>query len=121
MPIELGTKNTLLDGALTLNGDVFYYNYKGYQISRNRGSHGDQHEFQCHGEGRGTRSELGTGARPEIQSSPAAMKTRRIDKGNQSIDLMDRTAGNPDWMVVKPFVTQASNCILADLCRCSAC
>ncbi len=25
---------------------------------------------------------------------------------------MDRTAGNPDWIVVKPFVTQASNCIL---------
>jgi iron complex outermembrane recepter protein len=31
---ELGSKNTLLDGALTLNGDVFYYNYTGYQISR---------------------------------------------------------------------------------------
>ena len=30
---ELGSKNTLLDGALTLNGDVFYYNYKDYQIS----------------------------------------------------------------------------------------
>ena len=30
---ELGTKNTLLDGGLTLNGDVFFYNYKGYQIS----------------------------------------------------------------------------------------
>jgi outer membrane receptor protein involved in Fe transport len=25
---------------------------------------------------------------------------------------MDRTAGNPDWMVVKPFVTETSNCIL---------
>ena len=25
---------------------------------------------------------------------------------------MDRTAGNPLWMVVRPFVTQASNCIL---------
>ena len=25
---------------------------------------------------------------------------------------MDRTAGRPGWMVVKPFVTQASNCIL---------
>ncbi len=25
---------------------------------------------------------------------------------------MDRTAGNPGWVVVKPFVTQASNCIL---------
>ncbi len=30
---ELGTKNTLLDGSLTLNGDVFYYNYENYQIS----------------------------------------------------------------------------------------
>ena len=30
---ELGTKNTLLDGALTLNGDIFYYDYKDYQIS----------------------------------------------------------------------------------------
>ncbi len=30
---ELGSKNTLLDGALTLNGSVFYYNYEGYQIS----------------------------------------------------------------------------------------
>ena len=24
----------MLDGGLTLNGDVFFYNYKGYQISR---------------------------------------------------------------------------------------
>ena len=30
---EAGTKNTLLDGALTLNGTVFYYDYKSYQIS----------------------------------------------------------------------------------------
>ncbi len=30
---ELGTKNTLFDGALTLNGDLFYYDYKNYQIS----------------------------------------------------------------------------------------
>ena len=31
---ELGSKNTLLDGALTFNADVFYYNYENYQISR---------------------------------------------------------------------------------------
>ncbi len=31
---ELGTKNTLLDGAMTLNGDVFYYKYQNYQISQ---------------------------------------------------------------------------------------
>jgi hypothetical protein len=27
---------------------------------------------------------------------------------------MDRTAGHPGWVLVKPFVTQASNCILPD-------
>ncbi len=35
-----------------------------------------------------------------------------LAKGARAVDLMDRTAGNPDWMVVKPFVTKASNCIL---------
>src|SRR6185437_6690193 len=28
------------------------------------------------------------------------------------IDLMDRTAGHGDWVVLKPSVTQSSNCIL---------
>jgi outer membrane receptor protein involved in Fe transport len=30
---EVGTKNTALGGRLVLNGDFFYYNYTGYQIS----------------------------------------------------------------------------------------
>src|SRR6185312_5746712 len=35
-----------------------------------------------------------------------------IDGGQSAIDLMDRTAGHTDWLVVKPFPTQTSNCIL---------
>ncbi len=31
---ELGTKNTLLDGTLQANADVWYYNYKGLQVSK---------------------------------------------------------------------------------------
>jgi outer membrane receptor protein involved in Fe transport len=36
--LELGTKNTLLDGALTLNLSAFHYDYKDYQVTeiRNR-------------------------------------------------------------------------------------
>jgi iron complex outermembrane receptor protein len=34
--------------------------------------------------------------------------------GDAGIDLMDRTAGMPGWIVVKPFVTYASNCIFPD-------
>ena len=31
---ELGTKNTVLDGTLQANGDVWYYDYKGLQVSK---------------------------------------------------------------------------------------
>ena len=31
--IELGAKNTLLDGRLILNGTLFHYDYSGYQVS----------------------------------------------------------------------------------------
>src|SRR5207248_10787843 len=30
---ELGTKNMILDNTLQANGDVWYYDYKGYQVS----------------------------------------------------------------------------------------
>ncbi|HTO39952.1 MAG TPA: TonB-dependent receptor, partial [Rhizomicrobium sp.] len=36
----------------------------------------------------------------------------KMAKGSKSVDLMDRTGGNEDWMVVKPFATQSSNCII---------
>lgn len=32
---EVGSKNRFLNGALQLNGDVFYYNYEGYQEAAN--------------------------------------------------------------------------------------
>ncbi len=31
---ELGTKNSALDGALTLNGDIFFYNYQAIKSRR---------------------------------------------------------------------------------------
>lgn len=31
---EVGTKNTLLDGTMVLNGALFYYDYKGLQVTR---------------------------------------------------------------------------------------
>ena len=34
-----------------------------------------------------------------------------LAEGTHSVDLIDRTAGDPDWIVVKPFVTNASNCV----------
>jgi len=108
---ELGTKNTLLDGGLTLNGDVFFYNYTGYQISRivDRTAINDNFNAKV----KGAELEAMWEPLPGLKFNFAGgYEDTRIDNGQSSIDLMDRTAGNPDWIVVRPYPTQASNCIL---------
>ncbi|HEV2563012.1 MAG TPA: TonB-dependent receptor [Rhizomicrobium sp.] len=108
---ELGSKNTLVDGALTLNGDVFYYNYKGYQISRIVDRTAINDNFDAHI--KGAELESTWEPLPGLKLNFAGgYEDARAAKGDHSVDLMDRTAGNSDWMVVKPFITQASNCIL---------
>jgi outer membrane receptor protein involved in Fe transport len=110
---ELGTKNTLLDGALTFNGSAFYYDYKNYQISRivDRTAINDNFDATV----RGAEIEATYEPMPGLRFNFAGgyEKTRLAD-GSKSVDLMDRadSANHPDWMVVKPFPTQASNCIL---------
>jgi iron complex outermembrane receptor protein len=110
---ELGSKNTLLDGTLTLNADVFYYNYENYQISRivDRTSINDN--FDAHV--KGAEIESTWEPIPGLRFNFAGgWEDTALAKGDSSVDLMDRAdlADHPDWMVLKPFVTQASNCIL---------
>ena len=110
---ELGTKNTMLDGGLTLNGDIFFYNYKGYQISRivDRTAINDNFDATV----KGAEIEAMWEPIPGLRFNfTGGYEGTRIDNGQSSIDLMDRAdvADHPDWMVVKPFVTQTSNCIL---------
>ena len=108
---ELGTKNSALDGALTFNADVFYYDYKAYQISEivDRTSINLNFDATVKGVELETRWEAAPGLK--FGFSGGYQKTRLAD-GSKAIDLMDRTAGRTDWVLVKPFVTQASNCIL---------
>ncbi|HEV2562575.1 MAG TPA: TonB-dependent receptor [Rhizomicrobium sp.] len=107
---ELGSKNTLLDGALTLNGDVFYYNYKNYQISRIVDRTAINDNFDAHIKG----AELETTWEPAPGlkfNFAGGYEDARAAKGDHSVDLMDRTGGNQNWMVMKPFIDQASNCV----------
>jgi len=108
---ELGSKNTLLDGALTLNGDIFYYDYKAYQISEIVDRTSINLNFNA--TVKGAELESTWEPAPGLKFSFAGgYEDTRIANGQSSVDLMDRTAGMPGWMVVKPFVTEASNCIL---------
>jgi len=108
---ELGAKNTLLDSSLTLNGSLFYYNYEGYQISEIVDRTAINNNFDAHV--KGAEFEATWEPVPGLRfNASGGYEDARAADGEKGVDLMDRTAGNPDWMVVKPFLTQASNCIL---------
>jgi outer membrane receptor protein involved in Fe transport len=108
---ELGTKNTLLDGAMTLNGDVFYYKYQNYQISQivDRTSVNLNFDATVKGAEAEATWEPVPGLRFNLSGG---YENATLDDGSQAIDLMDRTAGNKNWMVVKPYITETSNCII---------
>ncbi len=112
---ELGSKNTMLDGALTLNGDVFYYDYKAYQISEivDRTSINLNFDATVKGAELEATWEPAPGLRVNFAGG---YEDTRIADGQSAIDLMDRTdaADHPGWMLVKPFPTQSSNCIFPD-------
>jgi len=107
---ELGTKNTLLDGALTLNGDLFYYNYENYQISEIVDRTALNFNYDAHAEG--AELEATWEPFPGLKFNFAGgWEDTEIARGQSAVDLMDRTAGHPGWYISKPFISQASNCI----------
>jgi len=110
---ELGTKNTAADGAVTLNGNVFYYNYKGYQISYIVDRSAVNLNFDATVKGAELQATWEPLAGLKLGFAGGYEDTR-INSGQKAIDLMDRTAGNPNWHLVKPFPGQASNCVLPD-------
>jgi outer membrane receptor protein involved in Fe transport len=108
---ELGTKNTLLDGAMTLNGDAFYYDYKGYQISQIVDRTSINLNFNA--KVKGAEIEATWEPMPGLRFNFAGgFEDSSVDKGQSAIDLMNRTQNNPDWVIVRPFLTDTSNCIL---------
>jgi outer membrane receptor protein involved in Fe transport len=108
---ELGSKNTLLDGSVTLNLAAFYYDYKAYQISEIV----DRSAFNRNFDATVWGLELESDWRP-LENLKLGLKIgyekTRIADGEQAIDLMDRTAGDDRWVLVRPFPTFASSCIV---------
>ncbi len=96
---------------MTLNGAVFYYDYRNYQISQIVDRTSVNLNFNASVKG----AELESTWRPVaglLFNLTAGYQSGALAGGSQAIDIMDRTAGNPNWMVVKPFITATSNCIL---------
>jgi len=108
---EGGTKNTMFDGALTLNADAFFYKYQNYQISQIVDRTSVNLNFNA--TIRGAEIETTWSPIPGLKLGfNGGYNNATLDGGQSAIDLMDRTAGNSNWLVVKPFVTETSNCVL---------
>ncbi len=108
---ELGSKNTLLDGAVTINGNIFYYDYKGYQISEIVDRTSINLNFDA--TVKGAEIEATYEPLPGLKFRFAGgYEHTRLADGSNSVDLMDRTAGHPGWVVMRPYVQQSSNCIM---------
>lgn len=98
--LEIGTKNTFLDGGLTLNGALFAYDYGDLQITRiaNNTSINDNVDAQIWG------LEVDTIWRPDalprlaVDASYSYLDTG-VD-GSSSLDPINRTAGNDDWILL---------------------
>lgn len=104
---ELGTKNTLLGGTLILNGAAFFYDYKGYQISKfvNRISTTENIDAEIKG--------------AELEAVWEPVKRFRMNgtlglldtkiKNGESIDPMNRTNHDPNLTLVK--TSGAAGCV----------
>jgi outer membrane receptor protein involved in Fe transport len=108
---EIGSKNTLADGALTLNPTAFYYDYKGYQVSQIRDRTAVNENFDSKMWGLEFETVFSATQYFRINANLGYLGTR-IDDGQTSIDVMNRTQGNPNYVVTKPWVQLPSNCVV---------
>ncbi|MGO1070959.1 TonB-dependent receptor domain-containing protein [Lysobacter sp. CA199] len=107
---EMGMKNVMAGGKFVLNGTLFYNDYKDYQVSQIQ----DRATFNENFDAKTWGAELEAVWRPteafQLSGNVGLLRTR-IGSNQYSIDVIDRTAGNSDWVVVKPWLQLASNCI----------
>ena len=108
---EVGAKNTLLGGALIFNTGVFYYNYKDYQVSQIRDRTAVNENFDAKVWGLEFETVFSPSRDLKIIANLGYLDTQ-IGKGEKSIDIMNRTQGDPNWVLVKPWVQLPSNCIV---------
>ncbi|MGE5567258.1 MAG: TonB-dependent receptor domain-containing protein [Parcubacteria group bacterium] len=108
---EVGAKNTLFGGAMTLNADTFFYDYKDYQVSQIRDRTAVNENFNAKIWGLELETVFAPSRNLRLIANVGYLDTA-IGNGMYSIDTMNRTQGNPDYVVAKPWVQLPSNCIV---------
>ncbi len=97
---EIGIKNTLLNGSMILNANFFAYDYSGLQVARIKNNTSLNENIDANIKG----------AELEMLWRPQAFENLQLDlayswldtkvKDSLSVDPLDRTGGNPDWITL---------------------
>ncbi|MCX8476352.1 MAG: TonB-dependent receptor [Sphingomonas sp.] len=107
---EIGTKNIFAGGKAGLNLTGFYYDYTNYQVSQIVDRISLNENFDATSMGLEVEAWWQPSRNFRLDANLGYLRTRIAD-GEQSIDVMDRTQGNDDWVVVRPWVQVPSNCV----------
>jgi outer membrane receptor protein involved in Fe transport len=107
---EIGTKNTFGNGKYSLNLSGFFYDYKNYQISQIQDRIAYNENFDVMTWGLEIEAAWRPSHRIRIDSTLGYLRTK-LAKDSKSIDVMNRTQGNPDWILLRPWLQAPSNCV----------
>lgn len=108
---EIGAKNSFMNGALILNATAFYYDYKDYQVSQIKDRTAVNENFDAKVWGAEFEARFAPTRNLRFNANIGYLKTR-IGKGESSIDIMNRTQGDPNYTLVKPWLQLPSNCVV---------
>lgn len=107
---EIGTKNSFAGGKFMLSVAAFLNDYKNYQIAQfiNRGFHTENIDAVT----KGLEFEAAWVPSKHFRiGGTLGLLDTKIGKGQSSIDVMDRTQGNKDWVVLRPWAQSPNTCI----------
>src|ERR1044071_449374 len=96
---------------MTLNLAAFYYDYKDYQVSQIKERTAVNENFDATVWGLEFEG-LFAPSRDTRFNFVLGYQDTEIADGQESIDLMNRTLGDPNLVLVKPYVLFSSNCVV---------
>lgn len=111
--LELGSKSTIANGRGTLNLTGFYYDYKGYQISRITNNSPINENVDATVYGLELESVFAVTPDVTVNANIGYLNTEIAD-GVTSLDVYDRTQGDPNWTHVTSYspASPGGGCVL---------